>query len=366
MLAGAALAACLVPGASPASAGKGGKGDRGGKWRLAPASVEGMRVLITNDDGVQPGAGSQGLYELRKALCAAGADVAVVGPWADRSGASASITYGSSSTRFTLTTPAIDATYEDDCLSAPSAGVVWGACLTSAASPPPCTAASTTLTPADAVTLGATAAVEELIGWADGPDVVISGINRGGNDGLNVNISGTLGAATVASSLGFPSIAISASSSGVWAANAQAAAAWSVGFIGLLGANALLPSDYLLNVNYPRTDKAPITAAAWTTVAQMSPFATGFVRDGLDFASTFAMCTPGPRCGPAEAGSDSAVYSAGTISISPVAVDRTVGARAHTARVRAIVKAGLVNPTRLVARSEPAVLDEVTDEVAVD
>ena len=111
VLGAAALAVCLVPGGSPASAGKGGKGH---KWRLAPATVEGVRVLITDDDGVQPGPGSQGLYELRKALCAAGADVAVVGPWADRSGASASITYGSSSTRFTLTKPEIEAAYHDD------------------------------------------------------------------------------------------------------------------------------------------------------------------------------------------------------------------------------------------------------------
>src|SRR5690606_15001070 len=231
-----------------------------------------------------------GSFELRKALCAGGADVAVVGPWSDRSGASASITYGSAATRFTLTEPAIEPAYSDDCLSAPSAGSVWGACVTSAASPPPCGPTSTTLTPADAVTLGATGAVQELLGWADGPDVIVSGINRGGNDGLNVNVSGTVGAATVGSSLGIPSIAISASSSGNWPANAQASAAWSSGFVGLLAANELLPTDYVLNVNYPRTDRAPITDAVWTTVAQLSPFATGYVRDGLSFESVFATC----------------------------------------------------------------------------
>ena len=63
------------------------------------ASVAGMRILITNDDGVQPGTDSVGLYELRKALCSAGADVVVVGPWRNMSGASASITFGSSATR---------------------------------------------------------------------------------------------------------------------------------------------------------------------------------------------------------------------------------------------------------------------------
>jgi 5'-nucleotidase len=307
-------------------------------------SVEGVRVLITNDDGVQPGSSSQGVFELRRALCTAGADVAVVGPWLDRSGASASITFGSSSTRFTLTEPEIDATYTDDCLDAPSAGAVWGACVTSAASPPPCGPGSASLTPADAVTLGATAVVQELLGWSDGPDLIVSGINRGGNDGLNVNISGTVGAATIGSSLGFPAIAISASSSGSSLANARAAADWSAGFVGLLAANDLLPADYILNVNYPRVDRAPITDAVWTTVAQLSPFATGYVRDGLDFQSTFAFCQPGPRCGDPEPGSDSAEYSSGKISISAVSVDRTVGAGAASATVEAIVRAGAASP----------------------
>lgn len=338
-LAVSGLLASNVAAGSPAPEGRGAR-----PIRLVPGSVEDVRILITNDDGVQPGASSQGLFELRKALCADGADVAVVAPWSDQSGGSASITYGSSATRFTLTEPAIDAAYSDDCLSAPSAGAVWGSCVTTAESPPPCGPTSTTLTPADAVTLGATAAVQELLGWEEGPDVIISGINRGGNDGLNVNVSGTVGAATIGSSLGIPSFAISASSSGNWPANANASAVWSSGFIGLLAANDLLPADYVLNVNYPRTDRAPITDAAWTTVAQRSPFATGYVRDGLSFESVFATCTPGPRCGPAEPGSDSATYSSGTISIGAVSVNRTAGAPASSAAVQAVVQAGFASP----------------------
>lgn len=334
--------AALVAAGFGTAATAGGNG--GGTIRPVPPSVDGLRVLITNDDGVQPGAGSQGLFELRQALCEAGADVAVVGPWTDRSGASASITYGSSSTRFTLTEPSIDAPYSDDCLDAPSEGAVWGACVTSASSPPPCGATSTSLTPADAATLGATAAVQQLLGWVDGPDLVVSGINRGGNDGLNVNVSGTVGAATIASSLGLPAIAISASSSGNWPANAAAAAEWSAGFIGLLAANDILPADYVVNVNYPRTDRNPITDAVWTDVAQLSPFATGYIRTGLDFESTFAFCNVGPRCGSPEPGSDSAEYGAGKISIGAVSVDRTVGAAASSATVEALVRAGVASP----------------------
>ena len=336
-----ATASLVITGLGAAAA-AGGDGAR--PIRPVPPSVEGLRVMITNDDGVQPGPSSLGLFELRRVLCAAGADVAVVAPWSDRSGASASITYGSASTRFTLTEPEIDSMYSDDCLDAPSSGAVWGACVTSAASPPPCVDGSVSLTPADAVTLGATAAVQELLGWAEGPDLVVSGINRGGNDGLNVNISGTVGAATIAVSLGFPAIAISASSSGNWPANATAAADWAAGFVGLLGANDLLPADFILNVNYPRTDRGPITDAVWTDVAQLSPFATGFVRDGLDFASTFAFCSPGPRCGAPEPGSDSAEYGSGKISISAVSVDRTAGATASSSVIEAVVRAGVASP----------------------
>ncbi len=331
-----------VAAGGPAPEGRGAK-----PIRIAPGSVEGLRILLSNDDGVQPGQSSQGLYELRKALCAGGADVAVVGPWFDRSGASASITYGSASTRFTLTEPAIDGAYTDDCLGAPSAGAVWGACLTSATAPPPCGPESTTLSPADAVTLGATAAVQQLLGWTDGPDLIIAGVNRGGNDGLNVNVSGTVGAATIGSSLGVPSIAISASSSGNWGANAQAAATWSAGFVGLLAANDLLPADYVLNVNYPRTDRAPITDAVWTNVAQLAPTATSYTRDGdLSFMSVFGACPPGPRCGSAEPGSDSAVYSSGKISISAVSVNRSAGAPAGSAAVQAVVQAGFASPVQ--------------------
>ncbi len=316
-----------------------------------PTTVAGMRILITNDDGVQPGADSVGLFELRATLCAAGADVVVVGPWRNMSGASASITYGSSSSRFTLTRPAIDAAYAGDCAGRPSAGAVWGACVTAVGAPQTCTDATPSLTPADAATLGATAAVQQLSGWAHGPDLVISGINRGGNDGLNVNISGTLGAATIASSLGYPSIALSASSSGDATANARAAATWGVDFVAKLRRASLLPVGYVLAVNSPRVDRGPVTTAEWTTVAQVSPFATVFVRDGeTSFQSTFGACEPGPSCGTPGAGTDSAAYSAGRIAITPIAVDRTVGLRPtlnsliDALKVRVLVQVGLFNP----------------------
>jgi 5'-nucleotidase len=288
--------------------------------------LSGTRILLTNDDGVQQNA--IGIYELRKALCNAGAEVVVVGPWADQSGASMSITFGSSAFRFALDAPDIAPQYAADC---GGTGAVFGACRVLTGSPADCTGA-TTLTPADAVTLGAFFVRDEF-GWTDGPDVVISGINRGGNDGLNVNISGTVGAATIASSLGYAAIAVSASSS----ANPVAAAQWTVGFAGTLRAHDALPADYVLNVNYPSGEPS---LALWTSVAQTSPFATGYVRDGLLFTSTFGACVPGPRCGPAAPGTDSAVLASRSISITPVSVDRTVGAGADVDQAQLLVMTG--------------------------
>lgn len=309
-----------------------------------------MRILITNDDGVQPGVDSVGLFELRAALCAAGADVVVVAPWQNMSGASASITYGSSQTRFTLTRPFIDSPYENDCSESPALGAVWGACVTVVGAPAFCDATTPTLTPADAATLGATAAVQQLHGWPQGPELVLSGTNRGGNDGLNVNISGTLGAATIASSLGYPSIAFNASSSGDATANARGTATWAVGFVARLRQAALLPTGYVLSVNYPRVDKGPVTTAEWTTVAQSSGYATGFVRDGeSSFGSTYGPCVPGPSCGTPAPGTDSAAYSAGRIAVTPISVDRTLGLRttirtiADSLRVRILVQLGAFN-----------------------
>ncbi|WP_409332715.1 5'/3'-nucleotidase SurE [Trujillonella humicola] len=296
-----------------------------------------MRILLTNDDGVQQGVTTQGVYELRRALCAAGADVVVVAPWTEQSGRSAAITYGSSSTRFTLGTPDL-AGYAGDCADAPSGGAVYGACVTAVGGT--CTVGSTSLTPADAVTLGATAAVQQVHQWTNGPDLVISGINSGGNDGQNVNVSGTVGAATIAVSLGYPAIALSTSTSGVAASNYVATATWAVPFVARLAAERALPADYVLNVNHPRVDRGRVTQAVWTTVAQNAAFATTYQAEGLSFRSVYGQCTGGTYCGAPERGSDSAAYAAGQIAVTPVSVDRTVADSASLQKARALVQSG--------------------------
>lgn len=321
----------------------GGAASKAGKVpREVVTDLSGLRVLVTNDDGVQPTA--TGLYELRKALCAAGAEVVVVGPWSDQSGASMAITFGSGSFRFALDTPDIPPQYAGDC---GGSAAVFGACRVPTGAPADCSAAeAVTLTPGDAATLGSFFVGDEF-GW-DGPDLVLSGINRGGNDGLNVNISGTVGAATIAGSLGHPAIAISASSS----AQPVAVSEWAVGFVGTLAARGELPSGYVLAVNWPSGDPQRVL---WTTVAQTSAVATGYVRDGLLFTSTFGACMPGPVCTAPAPGTDSAAYSTGNIAITPVSVNRTVGAPADVEAVRAMVMSGLFD------RPSPMTVDGCKD-----
>ncbi len=96
-----------------------------------PASVKGLKILITNDDSVQgtkaDGSDGAGLYELRKALCAGGADVIVVGPWGQQSGTGGRITTDRA-TGLTISKPTVPEAYAGDCASAPSGGVVYGVC----------------------------------------------------------------------------------------------------------------------------------------------------------------------------------------------------------------------------------------------
>src|SRR5215207_3104474 len=123
-----------------------------------------MRILVSNDDGYF----APGITVLAEAL-AAYAEVTVVAPERDRSGASNSLTL-------------------DRPLSvrrAPNGYLYVNG------------------TPTDCVHLAVTGLLEEL------PDIVVSGINYGANMGDDTIYSGTVAAATEGFLLGIPSVAIS-------------------------------------------------------------------------------------------------------------------------------------------------------------
>jgi len=126
-----------------------------------------MRILLSNDDGYF----APGLEQLAAAL-APRAQVTVVAPEADRSGASNSLT---------LDRPLM-------VRRAPNGFLFVNG------------------TPTDCVHLAVTGLLDDL------PDLVISGINRGANMGDDTIYSGTVAAATEGFLLGIPSIAISLAS----------------------------------------------------------------------------------------------------------------------------------------------------------
>jgi 5'-nucleotidase len=129
-----------------------------------------MKVLLTNDDGIQ----ATGLQTMRRALRdLTDAEVAVIAPDANRSASARSIT-----TRVPLWVEEIG--FEDG-----NSGF------------------ATDGTPVDCVRFASLG----LVG--DKPDLIVSGINHGANLGDDITYSGTVAAALEGAILGIPAIAVS-------------------------------------------------------------------------------------------------------------------------------------------------------------
>jgi 5'-nucleotidase len=127
-----------------------------------------MRFLLTNDDGIYAKGLSALYHELSKE-----ADCLIVAPETEQSAVGHAIT---------ISRPLMvrRATKNDKFLGYAVCG-----------------------TPADCVKIGITELSDKPV------NMVVSGINRGGNAGINVLYSGTVSAATEGAILGFPSMAVS-------------------------------------------------------------------------------------------------------------------------------------------------------------
>jgi len=127
-----------------------------------------MKILLTNDDGIY----SEGLCALHDALISYGHEIYIVAPEAEKSAVGHAITIH----------------YPLRVTKVRRGKTFWGYAVSG--------------TPADCVKL----AIYELVGEVD---LVISGINKGANVGINILYSGTVSAATEAKMLGYPAIAVS-------------------------------------------------------------------------------------------------------------------------------------------------------------
>lgn len=184
----------LVPGAIPL---------RG----QAPAPY---RILVTNDDGIR----APGLAALVEALAPLG-ELSIVAPSTNHSGTGHALNLS-------------DPIYVERVEVAGRA------------------ATGLTATPATCVRV----ALASLL--TDTPDLVVSGVNRGSNFGLNAYISGTVAAAREAAMHGIPAIAASLDISGHPEYGAAAAATAQVAAIVKSGG---LPRGVFLNVNVPPGDQ---------------------------------------------------------------------------------------------------------------
>ena len=178
-----------------------------------------MRVLLTNDDGIE----ANGLQALRRALLRVpGIDLQVVAPDGNRSATARSIT---------IHRPlwVRDVDFGDGSVGYATDG-----------------------TPVDCVRL---AYLGLIGGWE--PEMVVSGINHGSNIGDDITYSGTVAAALEAIVLGLPGIAVSQQSQALeldfrrgQTFDFDAAAAFAARLVADLD-NVPLPEATLLNVNFP-------------------------------------------------------------------------------------------------------------------
>jgi len=163
-----------------------------------------VKILLTNDDGVH----APGLAALIKRISEV-AQVVVVAPDREQSAVSHALT---------LHHPLRAARIADNIFS------VEG-------------------TPTDCVNLG----IHSLLSFR--PDLVISGVNRGGNLADDVTYSGTVAAALEATLMGIPAIAVSLATNGA-GENFDAAAACAARLARTVFEKGL-PRDTYLNVNVP-------------------------------------------------------------------------------------------------------------------
>jgi len=171
-------------------------------------------------------------------------------------------------------------------------------------------------TPASVVRIGLTALLAD-----DPPDLVISGINRGENDGLGAWTSGTVGAAREAALIGFASVALSLQLD--WddpKPDFEGAARWCKPLIDAIKEQGV-PPGVVLNVNVPR-DIETIRGYRLARMGLTPPALAKFDPVREEAGATWYRSRWRP---PAEAasGTDTKALHEGWVAIAPLQVDQT-------------------------------------------
>lgn len=233
-----------------------------------------MRILLSNDDGYF----APGLACLAETLSSL-ADITVVAPERDRSGASNSLT---------LDRPLS--------LRRAHSGFYY-----------------VNGTPTDCVHLAVTGMLDHL------PDMVISGINHGANMGDDTIYSGTVAAATEGYLLGIPSIAVSLVSKG---AGNYVAAARVVAEIVKRHQDRPFTSPVLLNVNVPDVPYEQIQGREVTRLGRRHK-AEPVVKSENPRGETVYWVGAAGAAQDAGAGTDFGAVARGMVSVTPLQIDLT-------------------------------------------
>jgi 5'-nucleotidase len=240
---------------------------------VASGKIARMRILISNDDGYL----APGIQALADALAGI-ADIVVVAPDSNRSGASNSLSLD----RPLSVSKAANGFY-----------FVNG-------------------TPTDCVHIALTGMLDYR------PDLVVSGVNNGQNMGDDTLYSGTVAAATEAYLFGIPAIAFSQVHSGWAEVESAARVARDI----VLRRFETLESPFLLNVNIPNLpyeQMGPLTPTRLGRRHQAEPVIRGQDPRGREI---FWIGAPG-ACRDAGEGTDFYATSQGRVSITPLQVDLT-------------------------------------------
>ncbi|WP_235838022.1 5'/3'-nucleotidase SurE [Chitinasiproducens palmae] len=239
------------------------------------------RVLLTNDDGID----APGLAVLSEIAHEIAREVWIVAPDHDQSGTSHSLS-----------------------LHAPLRMTRHGERRFSVSG-----------TPGDSVVMGVRHLMDGVL-----PDLVLSGVNRGGNLGIETVFSGTVGAAMTAMLLGLPAIAMSQTFRDRNAVPWDVARRHGADVVARLWRSPWRErGGSIINVNFP---SVPVDAVGPLTLTRQGP---GLLHDigarlhtdprGMPYA--WLELARGPRPNPDD--SETAVVGRGAISATPLQFERT-------------------------------------------
>ncbi|MBU3029927.1 5'/3'-nucleotidase SurE [Paracoccus marinaquae] len=249
-----------------------------------------MRILITNDDGINA-PGLEVLAEIATELAGPRGEVWTVAPAFEQSGVAHSISY---------THPTMIARLAERRYAAEGS-------------------------PADCVL----AAVADVMAETP-PDLVLSGVNRGNNAGENAMYSGTIGGAMEAALQGLPAIALSqylGPETADLADPFETARRHGAAVIRRLLDHGDWTSDedfrLFYNVNFPPVPASAVKGVRVAPQGRRQGTRFGAVPFTAPNGRRFMWVSGGSQLAPAREGSDVAVNMAGFVSVTPMRADLT-------------------------------------------